>query len=99
MRGALHAAQCTSPTGRPNPTSAGCYSRTMLKLSMSKLSLFKLGAWSLTWRERPAWKHGHWEHLDVTHETADSARGKCPKFSTSGHVPKSAPSTQYPALS
>ena len=29
----------------------------------------------LYWRKRPAWKHGHWEHLDVTHETAASARG------------------------
>src|ERR1035437_151084 len=36
------------------------------------------------WRERPAWKHGHWEHLDVTHETADCARGETLKFSTSG---------------
>src|ERR1700693_1589005 len=37
-----------------------------------------LGAWSLVWRERPAWKQGHWEHLDVTHEMADCARGECP---------------------
>ena len=35
---------------------------------------FIQGAWSY-WRERPAWKHGHWEHLDVTHETSASARG------------------------
>ena len=28
---------CTSATGRPNPTSAGCYLRTMPKLSMLKL--------------------------------------------------------------
>ena len=26
-----------------------------------------------------------WEHSDVTHETAASARGECPKFSTPGH--------------
>src|SRR5271155_5877420 len=26
-----------------------------------------------------------WEHLDVTHETADCARGECPKFSTLRH--------------
>jgi len=34
-----------------------------------------LAPWSFTWRERPAWKHGHWEHLDVTHETVKCARG------------------------
>jgi hypothetical protein len=54
------------------------------------------GAWSFTWRERPAWKHGHWEHLDVTHETADSARGVCPKFSTSGTLPWN-PERLFPA--
>src|SRR5271157_5700556 len=41
-------------------------------------TIFNLGAWSFAWRERPAWKHGPWEHLDVTHETADCARGECP---------------------
>jgi hypothetical protein len=39
-----------------------------------------LGAWSLVWRERPAWKQGHWEHLDVTHEMADCARGNALSF-------------------
>src|SRR6202795_4498292 len=72
-RVAQRVAHCAPATGRPNPTSAGCYSKTLSKLSMSKLS----GAWGLVWRERPALKHGHWEHLDVTHETSDCARGEC----------------------
>jgi len=49
------------------PTSAGCYLRTLLKLYW-RLE-FVLGA---TARE----KHGRWEHLDVTHETARRARGE-----------------------
>ena len=61
----------------------------MLKLSMSKVSLFKLLGSNFqvqtrrpesTWRKRPAWKRGHWEHLDVTRETADYARGECQSF-------------------
>ena len=51
--------------------------QSLFKVSF-KVSFKYLGAWSFIWRERPAWKHGHWEHLDVTHETADSARGECP---------------------
>jgi hypothetical protein len=43
-----------------------------------QLSSAIYGAWSLTWRERPAWKHSHWEHFDVTHETSHSARGETP---------------------
>jgi len=39
-----------------------------------------LGARSFIWRERPAWKDGHWEHLDVTHETVDCARGSAHSF-------------------
>jgi hypothetical protein len=45
----------------------------VFKRSRFKLSLYKPGAGSRTWRERPAWKHGHWEHLDGTHESIDCA--------------------------
>jgi len=48
-----------------------------IKLTLFKLSLFNyLGARVTAWRKQPAWKHGHWEHLDVTHETSDCARGE-----------------------
>jgi hypothetical protein len=50
-----------------------------IKLTLFKLSLFNyLGARVTAWRKQPAWKHGHWEHLDVTHETSDCARGEYP---------------------
>src|ERR1017187_7211782 len=39
-RSSRRVAHCKPVTGRPNPTSAGSYSRTMFKLS------FNLGAWS-----------------------------------------------------
>src|ERR1700674_50112 len=50
----------TSATGRPNLTSAGMLFE---KLLFNYRCSNNLGARSLVLRERPAWKHGHWEHL------------------------------------
>jgi hypothetical protein len=41
---------------------------------------FKLGAWSLTWRKRPAWKHGHWEHLRCYSRNRRLRKGECLSF-------------------
>jgi len=76
-RGSLRVAYCKPATGRPNPTSLDAIRERYSKLSKSELSLLNcrcanLAPWSFTWRERPAWKRGHWEHLDVTHETSNA---------------------------
>ena len=47
-----------------------------------------LGAWSPAWRKRPAWKHGHWEHLMLLMKPPTAQGGNALKFSTPGTLPK-----------
>jgi len=81
-------------TGRPNPNIVWIaidndiqtvnVQAVVFKRSRFKLSLYKPGAGSRTWRERPAWKHGHWNILMVLMK-ASIAQVRSPKFSTAGH--------------